>query len=175
MDYLKLVQTRQSCRAFDPARAVQRTVLAQALEAARLAPSACNSQPYHFYVADGGTARTVGAAVQGMGMNKFADDCPAFIIVTERPYSATAAAGAAAKRQDYRSIDIGLAVSQLVYRAQELGLSTCILGWFKEDVLQALVKTSDRVRLVIAIGYAKADDPLRTKKRKSSEDLITWL
>ena len=160
MDYKKMTETRQSCRAFDPVRTPDRAVLTQVLEAARLAPSACNSQPYHFYVAVDGTARAVGAATQSLGMNKFAG---------------SAAVGAKLKDQDYRAADIGLAVSQLVYRAHELGLSTCILGWFDEKTLQALLNTNARVRLIIAIGYARADDALRTKKRKSLEELVTWL
>ena len=139
MDYKKMTETRQSCRAFDPVRTPDRAVLTQVLEAARLAPSACNSQPYHFYVAVDGTARAVGAATQSLGMNKFAGDCPAFIVVAEQPYNRSAAVGAKLKDQDYRAADIGLAVSQLVYRAHELGLSTCILGWFDEKTLQALL------------------------------------
>ena len=130
---------------------------------------------YHFYVAVDGTARAVGAATQSLGMNKFAGDCPAFIVVAEQPYNRSAAVGAKLKDQDYRAADIGLAVSQLVYRAHELGLSTCILGWFDEKTLQALLNTNARVRLIIAIGYARADDALRTKKRKSLEELVTWL
>lgn len=175
MDYKKMTETRQSCRAFDPVRTPDRAVLTQVLEAARLAPSACNSQPYHFYVAVDGTARAVGAATQSLGMNKFAGDCPAFIVVAEQPYNRSAAVGAKLKDQDYRAADIGLAVSQLVYRAHELGLSTCILDWFDEKTLQALLNTNARVRLIIAIGYARADDALRTKKRKSLEELVTWL
>ena len=50
-----------------------------------------------------------------------------------------------------------------------------ILGWFDEKTLQALLNTNARVRLIIAIGYARADDALRTKKRKSLEELVTWL
>ena len=109
MDYKKMTETRQSCRAFDPVRTPDRAVLTQVLEAARLAPSACNSQPYHFYVAVDGTARAVGAATQSLGMNKFAGDCPAFIVVAEQPYNRSAAVGAKLKDQDYRAADIGLA------------------------------------------------------------------
>ena len=107
MDYKKMTETRQSCRAFDPVRTPDRAVLTQVLEAARLAPSACNSQPYHFYVAVDGTARAVGAATQSLGMNKFAGDCPAFIVVAEQPYNRSAAVGAKLKDQDYRAADIG--------------------------------------------------------------------
>ena len=107
MDYKKMTETRQSCRAFDPVRTPDRAVLTQVLEAARLAPSACNSQPYHFYVAVDGMARAVGAATQSLGMNKFAGDCPAFIVVAEQPYNRSAAVGAKLKDQDYRAADIG--------------------------------------------------------------------
>ena len=103
MDYKKMTETRQSCRAFDPVRTPDRAVLTQVLEAARLAPSACNSQPYHFYVAVDGTARAVGAATQSLGMNKFAGDCPAFIVVAEQPYNRSDAVGAKLKDQDYRA------------------------------------------------------------------------
>ncbi len=175
MDYREMLETRQSCRAFDPARTPSREALTQLLEAARLAPSACNSQPYHFYVAQSEAARAVGDATRSLGMNGFTQDVPAFLVVAEQPYNASAAVGARMKDQDYRAADIGLAVSQIVYRAHELGLATCILGWFDEKELQKLVGTSARVRLVVAVGYAKADDPLRPKKRKELQELATWL
>ena len=77
--------------------------------------------------------------------------------------------------RSYRAADIGLAVSQLIYRAHELGLATCILGWFDEKALQRLTGTAERIRLVVAVGYAKAGDALRAKKRKAPEELATWL
>ncbi len=175
MSYREMTETRQSCRAFDPARIPGRDALAQLLEAARLAPSACNSQPYHFYIAQGETARAVGETTRSLGMNAFTVDVPAFFVIAEQPYNPSAAVGARMKDQDYRAADIGLAVSQLVYRAHELGLATCILGWFDEKVVQRLVGTSARVRLIVAVGYAKADDALRPKKRKTAEELATWL
>ena len=83
--------------------------------------------------------------------------------------------GSKVKHQDYRSVDIGIAAAYLTAEAQTQGLSTCILGWFDEKTLQALLNTNARVRLIIAIGYARADEALRTKKRKSLEELVTWL
>ena len=174
MDYKKMTETRQSCRAFDPVRTPDRAVLTQVLEAARLAPSACNSQPYHFYVAVDGTARAVGAAAKP----GYEQICRRLSRVHRRggaTLQPQCRRGRKAERPGLPRRDIGLAVSQLVYRAHELGLSTCILGWFDEKTLQALLNTNARVRLIIAIGYARADDALRTKKRKSLEELVTWL
>ena len=47
MDYLEIARARQSCRAYDATRPVEEEKLLTCLEAARLAPSACNAQPYH--------------------------------------------------------------------------------------------------------------------------------
>ena len=175
MEFEALLRQRQSCRNFDPARVPEKEVLLQVLEAARLSPSACNSQPYHFTVALGDKAAAVAKLTQGMGMNKFTDGCPCFFVVTQRPYNRSAAIGAKFKRQDYRLVDIGIAAANAANRAADLGLATCILGWFDEAGLQALLNTQDRVHLVLAVGYAMAGDPLREKKRKAMDELVSFL
>lgn len=168
MEFSQVLQQRQSCRSYDPRPVAKEDILA-CLEAAALAPSACNSQPYRFTVCSGSFGRAVAKACTGMGMNKFALEAPCTIVVEEAPYNKTAAAGSRFKKQDYRSIDIGLAVGQLVLEAQNRGLATCILGWFDEKKLQQLVGTEARIRLVITLGYAKEGDPLRKKSRKPLE------
>lgn len=175
MDFTDILHTRQSCRNFDPARAPDEGALRELLEAGRLAPSACNSQPYHFHVARGAAAARVAALTQGFGMNKFTGQCPCFIVIAQRPYTRSAAVGAKFKRQDYRLVDIGLAAGNIVSRACELGLGTCMLGWFDEEGLQKLLGTDARIHLVIAVGYAAPGDPLREKKRKPLEELATWV
>lgn len=175
MDFVTLAATRQSTRAFDPDRAVERSLLEQVLETARLAPSACNSQPYHFWVALGEQARALGECTRTLGMNAFTRDCPAFIAITEEPYNRSAAVGARLKDQDYRAADIGIAAAYLTARAEELGLASCILGWFDEKRAAALLCTSARVRLIIALGFAREGDGLRAKKRRDMSGLVTWL
>lgn len=175
MDFLELVNKRQSCRAYDPARQVEREKLEACLQAARLAPSACNSQPYHFTVATGRAAAQVGACTRSAGMNKFTAEVPAFVVVSEQAYHTVAAVGARVKRQDYRAVDIGIAVAYLTAQATALGISSCILGWFEEKQLQRLLGTRKRIRLVIALGYAKADDPLRPKTRRPAAEMVSWM
>lgn len=175
MDFEAIVTQRQSCRSYDAARPVEEEKLRRCVAAARLAPSACNSQPWHFTVATGGAARKVGDCTRGMGMNAFTADCPAFVVISEAPYNASAAVGAKVKKQDYRSVDIGIAAAYLTACATELGLGCCIVGWFDEKKLQQLLKTEARVRLVVALGYAKADDPQRKKSRKPEGETATWL
>lgn len=174
MDFLKIAQNRQSCRSYDETREVEREKLDAVLEAARLVPSACNSQPYHFTVCTGEVAKEAAQAVMGMGMNKFAAKAPVMIVVSEDTYNKTAAMGARVKGNDYRSLDIGIAVAYLTAEATAQGLGTCILGWLDDAKLRKLCQLEQPVRLVIALGYPAADDKLRDKKRKTMEQLVSW-
>jgi len=172
MNFFELIEKRQSCRGYDPNREVEQEKLDAILEAARLAPSACNGQPYHFTVCRGEMAQAAAKATQGMGMNKFASQAPVLIVVSEEDYVTSAAAGAKVKKNDYRSMDIGIAVAYLTAAATEVGLSTCILGWLDDDKLRALCNLKHPVRLVITLGYA-ADETIRPKKRKSLDQLVS--
>lgn len=173
MNFTEIAKARQSCRAYDNAREAEQEKLAAILEAGRLAPSACNGQPYRFTVCRGDTAKQVAACVTGMGMNKFAADAPVMIVISEEAYVASAALGAKVKKNDYRSIDIGIAAAYLTAEATAQGLGTCILGWFDDDKIRAICDLSNPVRLVITLGYPKAGDALRDKKRKPLDELVS--
>lgn len=175
MNFLEIAQSRQSCRAYDEGRSVEPEKLNAVLEAARLAPSACNGQPYHFTVCRGETAKAVAAAVTGMGMNKFASQAPVLIVVSEKPYVKSAALGAKVKGNDYRSIDIGIAAAYLTAEAAAQGLASCILGWLDDTKIRDICGLDQPVRLVITLGYAKEGDPQRPKKRKALSELVTEL
>ena len=175
MNFMEIALRRQSCRSYDPQRQVEDEKLCAVLEAARLSPSACNGQPYHFTVCRGESAKAVAAATMGAGMNKFASQAPVAIVVSEEPYCKSAALGAKLKKNDYRSIDIGIAVSYLTSEAAAQGLSTCILGWLDDEKIRTICGLSHPVRLVITLGYAAEGDKLRTKKRKELTELVTWM
>ena len=175
MNFMEIAQTRQSCRSYDPDRPVEAEKLTAILEAAQLSPSACNGQPYHFTVCQGAAAKAVAGAVTGMGMNKFATQAPVMIVVSEEDYVKSAAVGAKLKKNDYRSMDIGIAVAYLTAEATAQGLSTCILGWLDDGKIREICGLTKPVRLVITLGYAKEGDPLRKKQRKSLERLVTHL
>lgn len=175
MNFMEIAQSRQSCRSYDESRAVEPEKLSAILEAARLAPSACNAQPYHLTVCHGETAREAAKATQSMGMNKFATQAPVVIVISEKPYSKSAALGAKVKNNDYRSIDIGIVTAYLTAEATAQGLSTCILGWLDDEKLRKICALDAPVRLVITLGYASEGDTLRTKKRKELSELVTEL
>ena len=173
MNFTEIALARQSCRKYDETRAVEEEKLTAILEAARLAPSACNGQPYHFTVCRGETAKQVAELTTGMGLNKFAVQAPILIVISEEDYVKTAAFGAKLKGNDYRSIDIGITAAYLTAEATVQGLSTCILGWFDDKKIRAVCGLEKPVRLVITLGYAAEDEKLREKKRKSLEELVS--
>lgn len=173
MDFLEIAKARQSCRSYDETKPVEQEKLDAILEAARLSPSACNGQPYHFTVCRGGTARAVAAATASMGMNKFAAQAPVLIVISEAPYVKSAAVGSRLKKIDYRSIDIGIAAAYLTAEANTQGLATCILGWLDDGKIREICGLDAPVRLVVTLGYAKEGDPVRPKKRKSLSELVT--
>ena len=173
MNFTEIAEARQSCRAYDPERGVEEEKLSRILASARLSPSACNGQPYHVTVCLGDKAKQVAKATQGMGMNRFAAEAPVMLVLSEKPYVATAALGARVKKNDYRSIDIGILAAYITAEATAQGLGTCILGWLDDEEIRGICGLEETVRLVITLGYAKDGDPLRTKKRKDLSELVT--
>ena len=173
MNFNEIAKNRQSCRAYDPTLTVEQEKLNQILESARLAPSACNGQPYHITVCKGEAAKKVAKATQGMGMNKFSSDAPIMLVISEMPYVKTAALGAKVKGNDYRSIDIGIVSAYIIAEAAAQGLGTCILSWFDDKTVREICSLDEAVRLVVSLGYPKAGDKLREKKRKDIDELVS--
>lgn len=174
MNFSEIAHLRQSCRSFDPRRTVAREDLQAILETARLAPSACNGQPYRITVCRGEAAHAVAGAVGGLGMNRFAKDVPLFLVLSEEGYVASAALGGKRTGIDYRSIDLGILCAYITAEATARGIASCILGWLDDSKLRSICGTDRPTRLVIALGYAKEGDPLREKKRKSIKELVAY-
>lgn len=105
-------------------------------------------------------------------MNKFATDAPVMLVISEMPYNATSAVGAKYKKNDYRSIDIGILSAFITAEATAQGLGTCILGWLDDKEIREIYSLDGTVRLVITVGYASSDDKLRAKKRKDMSELV---
>lgn len=174
-EFLKLVAARQSDRAYDTTRTVEPEKLEQILEAARLAPSACNAQPWKFVVVtDPQLAKEIGKATAGLGMNKFAKDAPVHILVVEESMNITSFLGAKIKDKYFPLIDIGIATSHITLAAESLGLGSCILGWFDEKEIKRLtgIPASKRLLLDITIGYSAK--PKRKKSRKEKSKIVSY-
>ena len=174
MNFLEIAEARQSCRAYDETRAVETEKLEAILEAAQIAPSACNGQPYHITVCRGNASQEVALACRGLGMNKFATQAPITLVISEMPYVKSAAMGAKVKGNDYRSIDIGILAAYITAEAAAQGLGSCILGWLDDGEIRSICGIDGTVRLVITLGYAADGDVLREKKRKPLDELVSY-
>ena len=174
MNFMEIAQIRQSCRSYDETKEVEAEKLQAVLQAAQLAPSACNGQPYKITVCKGETAKAVAAACAGMGINKFAPQAPVQLVISEMPYTKSAALGAKLKKNDYRSIDIGIVAAYITAEAAAQGLGTCILGWLDDSKIRSICDLEHPVRLVITLGYAGEGDKLRAKKRKDLSELVAY-
>jgi len=175
-DYFELVKRRESCRNFDPNRPVEPEKLRRCAEAAWLAPSACNGQPWKYLiVTNPELAAKLCPLMQGLGMNKFLNECPAFAVVVQEPTVIKVSASQRLKDQDFAPIDVAFSASQFCYAATEQGLSTCIIGWHNEPKIRELfgLAGNERVRMVLAVGYAKTD-ALREKKRKPIDEVVKY-
>jgi len=175
-NFFDLINSRQSCRKYLD-KPVEKEKLAKCIEAARISPSACNSQPWYFVVVNNKElAAKVAMCTQDKVMNKFTSECQSFIIVVEESGNLTSRAGALMKQQDYRSVDLGIATEHLCLAATQQGLGTCILGWFNEKELKKLLNINKlkRIRLVVAIGYSESD-VVRKKIRKNLDEIVTFM
>ena len=175
MDFLRLVMSRQSDRAYDKEHSVEPEKLERILEAARLGPSACNSQPWKFVVVtDRELSRKVGKAAAGLGMNKFAKDAPVHILIVEESANITSLLGGKVKDKHFPLIDVGIAASHIVLAAESEGLGSCILGWFDEKEIKQLtgIPASKRLLLDIIVGYPLKEK--RKKIRKVKEKVISY-
>jgi len=157
MELLELIKKRKSVREFLD-KPVEREKIMMCLEAARLAPSECNSQPWRFIVVDDVEIknRLCNAAFSGLYfINSFCKTAPVIIVVISEKSKFIARVGEAFRGVKYYLIDIGIACEHLVLEAEDLGLGTCWIGWFNEKAAKSVLKIPVRkkVDILIALGY----------------------
>lgn len=176
-DFLTLAKQRQSDRVFDSGRPVEKEKLQRILEAACVAPSACNSQPWRFIVVDDPELKNKVADATSsriLGINHFTKQAPVHIVVVEEKANLSAGFGSWIKDKNLAHMDIGIAAAHIVLAAEDEGLGSCILGWFDEDKMRKVLEipSGKRVLLDIVIGYSTQSD--RTKKRKLMTDVVSY-
>jgi nitroreductase len=177
MDFLDLVQRRRSFRKYSD-RPIPREDILKCLEAARLAPSACNSQPWHFIVIDEPQLRKRAAKRIFSGvyaMNKFAEEAPVLIAVVTEKSKLLASFGGQVRDTSYCLIDIGIACEHLILQARELGIGSCWIGWFDEKALKEELKIAKhkKIDIVISLGY-DAEEKIPSKNRKSLSEISSF-
>ena len=175
--FIDLVAQRQSDRAFDADRPVEKEKIDKILEAARLAPSACNAQPWHFIVVDDPAVKNEIAdatSTKILGLNHFTKQAPVHILIIEEAVNLSSGFGGWVKNMNYAHIDIGITAAHIVLAAESEGLGSCILGWFNQDKIKKTlhIPAKRTVVLDIIIGYSKQDK--RDKKRKALKEIVSY-
>ena len=178
MSLIELIKRRQSDRAFTD-KPVEEEKLIACLEAARWAPSASNSQPWTFVVVNNPQLKEK-VANKTFGplksFNKFVPQAPIIVAIVMERAKLITEAGGRLKKKEYPLIDIGITAEHFCLQATELGLGTCMLGWFDEKAIKELLKVPEgkNIPLLIALGYTPEDYKLRIKVRKNFETAVKW-
>lgn len=174
MSFLELVKTRQSVRSYSE-MPVEKEKLNRCLEAARLSPSACNSQPWRFIIVD--SAQLKDKIAQStfnelVSFNKFSLNAPILVVATASKGNLKTKVGQMITSIPYYLIDIGIAAEHFCLQATEEGLGTCMIGWFNEKEIKKHlnIPKNEMVALLIAVGYPK-ENTVRNKKRKPVEEI----
>lgn len=178
MIFNELILARQSVRKYAETR-VEKEKVDQCLEASRLAPSASNSQPWKFIVVDQEPLRSEVSKATFSDIkliNKFSVQAPVIIVIVMEKAKLITRLAMLVKKKEWPLIDIGIAAEHFCLQAAELGLGTCMIGWFEEDKIRKLLQIpSDKsIGLLITLGYAADNYPKRTKIRKSLEEIVRY-
>lgn len=176
MNFTELVKKRFSARKYLD-KPIEREKLTRCLEAARLSPSACNSQPWHFILVDDPElVKQVAAETYNsiITFNRFVSKAKAIVvIIMEKPKLITQIGGAI-KNKEYPLIDIGIAAEHFCLQAAAEGLGTCMLGWFNEKAIKKLlhIPAKKTIGLLISVGYPDyKKQPV--KGRKDFEEIVS--
>lgn len=173
---LELIIARQSDRRYND-KSIEKEKLNRIIEAGRMAPSACNAQPWKFIVI---TEKALidkiaeAASVKVVGINGFVAQAPVLIVVVRENPNLSSRIGGSIKKKDYSLIDIGIASENICLQARAEGLGSCMIGWFDEKMLQKIlgIPLTKRVELIITIGYSLGK--YRQKKRKPKEVVVSY-
>ena len=176
ISFLELVKSRRSVRRYLE-KPVEREKIQACLEAARLAPSAENVQPWRFLVVDdpGVKERFAAEAFSGIyNFSRFAAKAPVLIVILGRLDLIANRLGKQIQGVAFYLIDIGIAGEHLVLQAEELGLGTCWIGWFSQRKTREFFRIPRKYKIVclLAMGYP-AGRPTREKKRRPLDE-IAW-
>ena len=174
--FLELVKSRQSDRAYLD-KAVEIEKINRIIEAAHLAPSACNAQPWKLIVVTDAEKRSQiadAATSKMLSMNHFTKQAPVQIVLVEEEANFTSKVGGWAQDKHYPHIDLGIIASHICLAASDEGLGSCMIGWCNEKKVAKIldIPKNKKVMLVILLGYSAQE--LREKKRKKLEDIVSW-
>lgn len=169
--FLNVCKKRESCRNFT-GESVPKQALETIVECGCLAPSACNSQPWKFFVVEQSeNLEKLKSAVQWVGNNKFTDKASAMIVILGDKVNYPERVGKAICGRNFSDIDIGICIENMALCATTLGYGSCILGGFYEGKIREIIgvspKDKRKVKLVLALGVPEKEPKVKTRKDRS--------
>lgn len=178
MEFEALQAMRESCRSYSD-KTVSRDLLTHLVEVARLSPSGCNAQPWHFIIVDEPEAcGKVAEAFDDNGLTgcPWGDKVPAFILICEEEAQLRPGVAEHYGSQHFAQMDIGMAAMAICYEATSIGLGTCMIGTMNQEKLhQGFGIPKERiVRLIITVGYPAKESGSRKKKRKDLDEILSY-
>jgi nitroreductase len=170
----QIIAKRASVRAYDPRPVTPEDIIA-ICEAARMAPSACNSQTWRFIaVTDRGIIEKIcHEAMRPVIPNKWLAQTPLVIVGCSQLDIIANRLGARVTGVEYYQIDLGIAMEHMALKATELGLGSCWIGWFKEKKIRELLDIPGKVKIsaLLTVGYPK-NNPSSPKNRKPLDRIL---
>ena len=156
---------------------VEREKINACLEAARLAPSACNSQPWHYIVIDDPKVKAdfCKAAFGGVyKMSAWVENAPVIIAVVSDRGSFVSRIGNFFRSTEFFLVDQGISGEHFVLRAHDLGLGTCWIGWLDSKKAGQFfnLPSGKKIEHLFALGYP-AEDPA-PRPRAKFEDIVSY-
>ena len=175
-EILELILKRQSDRKYSD-KPVEEDKLERIIKAGRMAPSACNAQPWKFVVVTDPaliSKLAEAASARLLGMNSFVGQAPVLIVIVRENPNFSSKVGGTIKNKDYSHIDIGIAAENICIQAKAENLGSCMIGWFDEKQVRTIlgIPSSKRVELIITVGYSLSEH--REKKRKPREVTVSF-
>jgi len=175
--FQKILRGRRSIRRYLPTP-VEPDKLRACLEAARLAPSAHNVQPWRFIVVDDPELkeRLTSAAFSGIySGSRFAARAPVILVLLARRDFVAHHLGGRLQRIPFHLIDMGIAGEHFVLQAEEFGLATCWMGWFSYRRVRRVLKVPRKFKIVamMPVGYAEKR-PHREPPRRTLEEIVAF-
>ena len=175
MTFQEILERRQSVRKYQE-KPVEKEKIEKLVESVHMAPSACNSQPWKLIIVDEPELKNEVAKATfstAISFNKFATEAPVIAVLVIEKAKLIAQIGGKVKDQEYAQYDIGIAAAHFCLQATELGLGTCMLGWFDEKKIKQLLHIPEKrkIGLLITVGYPPDDYKMRKKIRKPVEQI----
>lgn len=169
----KLFIERKSVRSFSKKKIDKETII-QLLNAARIAPSAVNYQPWRFFVC---MSADIKQKIIESYPRKWFEKAPLYIVACA---DKTQSWKRPTDNKDHGDIDVAIAVTHIMLKATELGLGTCWVCNFDSNILKEALNLDKVLEpiAIIPIGYPSLEVPPeqeQPKKRKSIDEFTEWV